>query len=80
MTPYNHYEAVKRWPRKSGKAEYLRFLGGGRLTRDEAIRAKCYECVGGEVTGPCTAVSCPQIQYCQWNTSTGNIDSGDTEV
>lgn len=56
-------------PRKAGKSEYLRHLNGERLTRDEAIRAKCYECIGGEVTKPCKASTCPLIQYCTWNRS-----------
>jgi hypothetical protein len=61
-----HYEHVTKWPRKSGKADYLRFLNGEKLTRSEAIRAKCYECVCGEDTEPCLQPHCPLIDYCQW--------------
>jgi hypothetical protein len=58
---------AEKMPRKQGKAEYLKHLHGKRLTRDEAIRAKCYECVGGEDTSPCTIIHCALTQYCQWN-------------
>lgn len=51
-------------PRKAGKAEYLR---GERLTRDEVIKAKCYECVGGEDISPCTITHYALTQYCQWS-------------
>jgi len=58
---------VEGWTRRAGKAELLRHLHGERLTRDAAIRAKCYECVGGEDTNPCLIVQCALTQYCQWN-------------
>lgn len=58
---------VKSWPKKTGKADYLKYLNGERLTRAEAIRATCYECVQGEDTNPCMANTCPLIGYCQWN-------------
>lgn len=67
---------AKKLPRKAGKAEYLRFLQGERLTRDEAIKAKCYECCGGEVTLPCKCITCSLVQYSPWNRS-GNQDNID---
>jgi len=60
-------ENVEKWPRQQGKADYLRHLHGERLTRDEAIKAKCYDCVCGEDTQECLAAFCPLHQYCQWN-------------
>jgi len=71
---------VKKWPKKAGKADYLRFLSGERLTRDQVIKAMCYSCVAGEDTDPCTAVTCTLIQYCPWNTLEESGDSGDTET
>ncbi len=74
---------VKNWPRSAGKAHYLRFLQEEKLTRDEAIQAKCYECVGGEDTEPCLVSTCPLTPFCQWNkpkkanTSTADINSPD---
>jgi len=57
------------YPKKTGKVNYIRFLKREQLTRDEAIKAKCYECVGGEDTEPCLAVTCPLTLYCPWNRS-----------
>ena len=39
---------VHKMPRKAGKALLLLHLKGQRLTRDDVIKAKCFECVGGE--------------------------------
>jgi hypothetical protein len=36
----------------AGRSERIRFLKGGRLTRDQAIRAQCYDCMGGYSDGP----------------------------
>lgn len=63
------YKNAEKLPKQIGKADYIRFLKGERLTRDEAIKAKCYECVGGEDTLPCHAATCPLTLYCQWNNS-----------
>ena len=62
-----HISNVKKWRRKTGKAQYLRYLQGEELTRDEAIQAKCYDCVCGEDTEPCLVPTCPLTQHCQWN-------------
>ena len=58
---------VEKWPKQIGKADYLRHLRGERLTRDEAIKARCYDCVCGEDTEPCLVWLCPLQPYCQWN-------------
>lgn len=60
-------ENVEKWPIQTGKALYLRRLHGGRLTRDEAIKACCYQCLQGVDTEECLAVFCPLHQFCQWN-------------
>ena len=57
---------VEKWPKKAGKADYMRFLRGEKLTRAEADRATCYECVAGEDTQPCIVYTCPSFDYCQW--------------
>ena len=74
---------VKKWPKKAGKALYLRHLNGEKLTRDQAIQAYCYQCTCGEDTEPCTVFLCPLSQHCQWNkpkkatVSKANINSPD---
>ena len=84
FNPEQHISNVKKWQRKAGKNHYLRFLNGEKLTRDEAIQAKCYECVCGEDTEPCLVPTCPLTHFCQWNkpkkakTSREDINSSDT--
>jgi len=64
---WSRLQQVKEWPRKAGKSDYLKFLNGNSLTRAEAIKAKCYECVGGEDTRPCSIDTCPLAGFCQWS-------------
>jgi len=63
MTRDQFIEHVKKWPRRSGKAEYLRYLNGATLSRNEAIRAKCYACHTGEDREPCTISECPLQRF-----------------
>jgi len=64
---WKRLQSVKNWPRKSGKADYTKFLNGEALSRSAAIRAKCYECTTGEDTRPCSVATCPLSGFCQWN-------------
>jgi len=67
MITQKRLQDIKKWPKKAGKSDYLRFLNGETLTRAAAIRAKCYECVTGEDTLPCIVETCPLTGFCQWN-------------
>ena len=58
---------VMTMKRSEGRADYLRHLSKKTLTRQQAIRAKCWECVQGEDTEPCIVLTCPLLQYSQWN-------------
>lgn len=51
--------------RRAGKADYLNFLRGKKLTRAQAIKAKCFECVGGEDNRPCKIETCPLALFSQ---------------
>lgn len=61
----NHEERIKEvrkyGGRMQGRGELLRHLAGKRLTRDQAIKAKCYDCEGYYADGkhPCLVTSCP---------------------
>ncbi len=66
---------IELWPRRTGRKELLRHLRGERLTRDEAIKARCYECGGGEDTEPCMASACPLTQFCPRNRKEGIVVS-----
>lgn len=57
-------EAVKEWPKHAGKADYLKFLNGVRITQGQAIKAKCYECCCGEPS-VCNVSCCPLTPYSQ---------------
>jgi hypothetical protein len=48
-----------------GQDAYNRFLGGSKITRKEAMLAKCYECMGEYEDGKrdCQGVSCPLYFY-----------------
>ncbi|QEM67293.1 hypothetical protein FO488_03415 [Geobacter sp. FeAm09] len=70
---------VKAMPQKTGRADLIKHLSGKRLTRQAAIKAKCFECVGGEDTKPCTVPTCPLKQFCQWNSSGEGSDRGGKE-
>ena len=48
-----------------GKTELLKYLGDGKVTRKEAMLAKCYECTNGYADGKvdCGIESCPLYPY-----------------
>ena len=53
---------VESWPKKSGKADYLKFLHGERLTQQKSIRAMCYQCCCGSPE-VCSVKHCPLAPY-----------------
>jgi len=48
-----------------GRSEYIAHLSGKRLTRDRAIRAKCYDCMGYFADGKvdCEQTNCPLYPF-----------------
>ena len=48
-----------------GKANLLKHLDGGKLTRKEAMQAKCYDCMGYFIDGraDCCIKNCPMYGY-----------------
>ena len=49
-----------------GKSEIIKFLNGFRITRKEAIKAKCYDCMGfydNAQEKDCKNVTCPLYTY-----------------
>ena len=49
------------WKTSTGKTHYLRYLAGKKLTRGQAIAAKCSECSNGYPDGKkdCLVPACP---------------------
>ena len=60
---------VKEAPLSKGKAEYLKWLEGGKLTRKEAMDANCFLCMGYFLDGKveCTVSLCPMRDYMYYN-------------
>ncbi|MBN2180139.1 MAG: hypothetical protein JW743_12025 [Deltaproteobacteria bacterium] len=60
-----HNDIEKYGITASGKRELLKYLSGERLTRKEAMLAKCYECMNGYTDGKvdCQVESCPLYPY-----------------
>ena len=56
---------MKDMPLAIGKKEYLKHISGGKITRTQAMKAKCYECMGYFVDGKmdCKIESCPMFFY-----------------
>ncbi len=55
--------------KKSGKTTLIKYLTGGRLTRDQAIKAKCYDCDGMGETGQCDIVGCALHPFSSYKAS-----------
>lgn len=62
-------ELVKAAPVAKGKAEYLKWLEGGKLSRKEAMDANCYLCMGyySDGRGECSVKLCPVRNYMPYN-------------
>lgn len=57
---------VERYGKRAvGRSEFCDYLRGGKLTRGEAIRAKCYDCMGFYRDGlvDCEIQRCPLYPY-----------------
>lgn len=61
---------VKHWKQQYGKSAYVKYLNGEKLTRSQAIAAKCYECNGNEAT--CYSVLCPLYPLTQFKEEQGD--------
>lgn len=48
-----------------GKKHLIKHLEGGKLSRSEAMQAKCYDCMGHFVDGrqDCMLEACPMFNY-----------------
>ena len=51
-------ESAKSGPRRQGKKELVKHLEGGKITRSQAVKAKCYDCNGMGESGDCDIESC----------------------
>jgi hypothetical protein len=62
---------VSKFPASSGKTKMLKYLSGRRLTRGEAIVAKCFECMNGYIDGriDCEIYDCPLYPFMSYRNS-----------
>jgi hypothetical protein len=49
--------------RRDGQVALIKHLKGQRLTKKQAIRAKCYDCDGMGETGTCEIKECSLYPY-----------------
>jgi hypothetical protein len=52
-------ESAKSGRKRMGRTFLIKHLEGKRLTQQQIIRAKCYECDGMGETGKCDLKECP---------------------
>ena len=75
----DHIKDMLRSARKgkgrSGKTDLINHLKGIRITRQQAIRAKCFDCDGMGDSGSCELINCPLYPYSPYQSiSTINKD------
>jgi hypothetical protein len=65
MTDHKISEIRNHGIRAQGKNELINHLFGATLTRNRAIRAKCYDCTGYYSDGvmDCLQIDCPLYPY-----------------
>jgi hypothetical protein len=51
---------------RSGKSELIKHLSGAKITRQQAIKAKCYDCDGYGDSGECELNQCPLFPYSKY--------------
>ena len=56
-------ESAKKAPLRRGKKELIKHLEGGKITRSQAVRAKCFDCNGMGESNLCYIITCPLYPY-----------------
>lgn len=56
-------KSVQDGKRRKGKRELLSYVSGKTLTRNQAIRAKCYDCNGMGDSDECDIEECSLYPY-----------------
>ena len=55
--------SAKSGPRRAGKKELIKHLEGGKISRMQAVKAHCYDCLGMGTSGDCDQESCPLLPF-----------------
>jgi len=59
--------SAKSGKARAGKRELVKWLEGGKITRSQAVKAHCYDCLGMGESGDCDQDSCPLLPFSPFN-------------
>lgn len=65
-------ESAKSGPLRRGKKELIKYLEGGNISRAEAIKAKCFDCLGMGEDNICEVEPCPLLPYSPYRIKNDN--------
>lgn len=71
-------EQVKKSTSRAGKGELIKHMEDKKITRQQAIKAKCYDCNGLGELNSCDIVSCPLLPYSPYKIIPTNASSVST--
>lgn len=79
MDKATHRAIVEKGPGSRGKTLLLKYLDSCKLTRNEAIVAYCYGCMGFNDGGrvSCGIELCPLFPYMPYKKARGEEDGGE---
>jgi hypothetical protein len=65
---------IEEMPESSGKRHLLAMMAGKKLTRSQAMLAKCCDCMGGYVDGrnDCQIHGCPMYPWMPYRQNRGS--------
>ena len=72
--------SAKNGKSRAGKSELLKHLQGKRLTRSQAIKAKCFDCNGMGEVGECEIEECSLLPYSPYRTKAKKISGSTTFI
>ena len=64
-------KSARQGKRKAGKTDLINYLLGATITRNQAIKAKCFDCNGMGDTGECEMEHCPLYPFSPYRKSLG---------
>ena len=69
MNKERYLASVKKGKVRAGRKDLIDFLEGKRLTQNQAIRAKCYDCMGfyDDEARDCQGTTCPLYPFMPFN-------------
>ena len=54
---------------RAGKKDLIKYLQGRKITRNQAIRGKCFDCMGLGEDGTCDTKACPLYPFSPYSKS-----------